>query len=693
MNRMKRKLALAAVPVLIIAAALVLSPGRNSWYVGDDFVESGYAQGSHLAWGQWYHAYFGQMSYRGVAITSYWYSFTYLEPIGNHLIDFGLHGLSAIFLFFLIRALWRRPDRQGARPETAALLGALLFAVHPIGARTAVWIACRADLFGTCFALAALWAAASDLRPARKLPLVGLLALLALMSKESQIVIAAAVLVVALAREDAGPWRARARAAALTAAPAFAATAVYLVTRYLALRGLGGYTQLPPTVGGKLAALAWHLPRLLHLSFADYLFHHYRSEPFLMAGLKAAAVALLFLAAPSALWREKRLLLAGLGLILVYLVPLWNFSHMMFAREERMLYSGLIGAALIFAAVAGAPRHAVLRPVAAAAALIALAGLGLWSQFQVGEWTRVGDDNHRLARALADYAEKAGPNSTARRIYVLGLPPEHYYLDDMVKLELSGVYRDRFFLTADQPGFFWQNVAAKKFLDLPESVPAEARPTRESHPCLPDMVFETLTPPDLVLAAAVDPWTRVLEWDGRQLREFTDDFKQVYQQRLHIRQNLEFRPNLLPSYGFRLNFIPFDWTLAPGLKVTVPDEMTRPYLFTAADHDAWMVSPRVQLPTLAAGRFTLGMTLPPRSFLPPGEDQGCFMWKSKLDLQYGRERTICFPLIADGREHEYSVALDQNPWWPLAGEIASFRVDPVAYPTTFQLTRMEFLPR
>lgn len=697
MNGMKRKrIWLWLPPLLLLAAAAVLHPGLNAWYVGDDFVESGYAQGSNLPWGQWHHAYFGQMSYRGVAITSYWYSFTYLEPIGNHLIDFSLHGLSSVFLFFLIRKLWRREDRQnpGARAETAAVLGALLFAVHPIGARTAAWIACRADLFGTCFAILALLAAASDLKTGRKLLLVGIAALLALMSKESQIVIGAAVLLVALAREETGPWQSRLRAAVITSIPAFGAAVLYLAARYFALEGLGGYTELPPTLAGKLAAIWWHLPRLLDRAFLDYLFHHFRSEPELMAGLRAAAAALLLFAGPAALGHEKRLLLAGLGLVVVYLAPLWNFSHMMVAREERMLYSGMIGAALIFAAVAGAPRHSALRAISFAAALLMLTGLGLWSREQVREWARLGDDNRRLARALASYAERGGPQSTARRIYVLGLPPEHYYLDNMVKLELSPAFRDRLFLTGDQDGFFWQATEFDQYLGLPTEVPAEIRPAvRQVHPSLPDMIFKTLIPPDLVLAAGADPWARIVDWNGYSLRDDTEDFRKIFHQRNIIRRNLQFQPNLLPSFGFQLNLIPFGWTLSPGLRATEPEENGQLYRFTATDHDPWMISPPIELPTLAAGRLTITMTLPPRRYLPPGEDRGCLMWKSKLDREYGRERTICFPLFADGKPHEYSLALDLNPWWALAGEIDSFRFDPIAYPSTFEITRMEFLDR
>jgi hypothetical protein len=687
----KKKLLAAALPLLaVLAAAAVLAPGLRSWYVGDDLLETGYAAGSSQPWAVWYSSYIGGMIFRPVTGTCYWYTLNYLDPIGQHLFDLALHGLNACLLFYLLRALLRRPD---AKPEPAALLGALLFAVHPLGARTAAWIACRADLLGAGFSLAALLVAVSNRPVRRRLVLTAIFALLAMASKESQLPLGLAVAAVALARAEAGDWKRRGARALLAGAPAFAAAAIYLAWRLAVLGKLGSYELVESTLAGNLQSFAYHVPRMIAGAGRDFLCHHFGAEPALLTPLKAGLAALIVLALPAALRRERRTLLLGAGLALIFLLPVWNLSQMLAVREDRLFYASMVGVAVLVAAVISAPRHPVPRAASLAAALVICAAFALWSRQEVREWKQVGDANRRLARALAAYVQKGGPASTARRVYVLGLPPEHYYLDSLVKLELSGAFRDRLILTGDQAGFFWQPADAARGFAQPPKVPPEARPERQAHATLPGMVFETVTPPDLITAAELDPYARILEWNGRSLADRTQELKNLFYRRGLLRLRLDQEPVWLPSFGFRLNLIPFNWTLAPGLYRIEPDEMGKPYTFIAANHDPYLVSPPLQFSALAASKLTLTMTLPARTFVPPGQDQGCIMWTSNLYPRLDPRRTIYFPLRADGKEHEYIINLARNPYWPLSGDISSLRLDPIAYPASFQLVRMEFLPR
>src|SRR5262249_4543192 len=70
------------------------------------------------------------------------------SPIAFHVTPILLHGLVTGLLFLL---LWELLDRRaiqsggGARAPAAAMLGALLFAIHPVHAEVVAWMAGRAE--------------------------------------------------------------------------------------------------------------------------------------------------------------------------------------------------------------------------------------------------------------------------------------------------------------------------------------------------------------------------------------------------------------------------------------------------------------------------------------------------------------------------------------------------------------------
>ncbi|MFH1263888.1 MAG: glycosyltransferase family 39 protein [Pseudomonadota bacterium] len=88
----------------------------------------------------------GSDIYRPVFLSSYMvdYQIFGLHPFGFHLANNLLHGINCLLLFFLIRRLLSTGP---------ALLGTLLFAVHPIGVEAVTWIGGRMDLLMTLFAL------------------------------------------------------------------------------------------------------------------------------------------------------------------------------------------------------------------------------------------------------------------------------------------------------------------------------------------------------------------------------------------------------------------------------------------------------------------------------------------------------------------------------------------------------------
>jgi len=82
------------------------------------------------------------------------------DPFGYHLGNVLLHAASAWLAAFVFEALLARavPDWQLARLRSAALVGALLFALHPLRVESVAWITERRDVLSGVLWLGTLWA-------------------------------------------------------------------------------------------------------------------------------------------------------------------------------------------------------------------------------------------------------------------------------------------------------------------------------------------------------------------------------------------------------------------------------------------------------------------------------------------------------------------------------------------------------
>ncbi len=94
----------------------------------------------------------GLRVYRPLTFGSYWLDqlMWVRDPLGFHLTCVLLHALNCALVYALGCAL-----RFGPAP---ALLAALVFAVHPVHSEAVTWVACRADLLVTTFAILAVLA-------------------------------------------------------------------------------------------------------------------------------------------------------------------------------------------------------------------------------------------------------------------------------------------------------------------------------------------------------------------------------------------------------------------------------------------------------------------------------------------------------------------------------------------------------
>ncbi|MCM2267522.1 MAG: tetratricopeptide repeat protein [Elusimicrobiales bacterium] len=316
-----------------------------------------------------------------------------LNPLGYHLTNLLLHGANSALVFFLGLALWRRsgegPPAQDGTAAGAlpfALLGGLIFALHPLQAEAVNVAAFRADLLCAFFCLAALLAFA---RAAYALALGGLV--LALFSKETAVVLPLLALLQAFFfRGGAAPaprWR-----RAVSVLLAAAAAAAFLLYFWAARFSYPVHDVIYPALAGSAAPLS---------SFAAYFntlaaaASHYFLKLLLPAGLSleyqlllpgslfnARFALLLALGAGALLVLRSRagpLVKFGLGFMLAAYLPVSNLLPLVNTVADRYMYLPLAGFALLIPAGLAAllrgartAAFAKLLPRAAAAACAVL---------------------------------------------------------------------------------------------------------------------------------------------------------------------------------------------------------------------------------------------------------------------------------------------------------------------------------
>ena len=303
-------------------------------------------------------------------------------PWAYHLHSLGWHLLAVFALHRLLLALTQ---------PLPALLGSALFALHPLQSEAVVWVSARNDLMAAALLLLTLLM----LRPldtARwRLGLGALLAVGAVLSKESALLLPLFLLGLDLAEH--GRPRGWGRHALLWGA----------VGLHLAARSLAGVNAAaaPPDVGWRLlwaklphlvatagGLLAWPWPLSVGRDLASWGL----STPALVAGLVAAVLVVVGL-----LLTRQRLVLVGLAWAAMGLAPAVLAVADKGLFGERYLYLGLagLGLALAGATAAVAPERRRWLPIALLFALPWCLAL----QLRVQDWT---DDSTLWRAALRD---------------------------------------------------------------------------------------------------------------------------------------------------------------------------------------------------------------------------------------------------------------------------------------------------
>ncbi|HLD30338.1 MAG TPA: glycosyltransferase family 39 protein, partial [bacterium] len=105
---------------------------------------------------------------------------------GYHLTNLFLHAVNVLLVYIVAGLLFKT--------NTAALLGALLFAVHPVHVESVAWVKNRSDLLCSIFFLVSVWSL-FKLKGSKKIIAVSVSFLLAFLSKETAAVLPALLMI------------------------------------------------------------------------------------------------------------------------------------------------------------------------------------------------------------------------------------------------------------------------------------------------------------------------------------------------------------------------------------------------------------------------------------------------------------------------------------------------------------------
>ncbi len=303
------------------------------------------------------------------------------DPVGMHFINILIHVGNGILVYLV--ALHLAEERNSG--HRTALTAALLFGLHPVNAEAVVWISCRYDLLSCFFMLASLLLIVRQGASSVSCLLLPLLFLCSLLSKESSLLVPAAVTIFVMNRR---PGCISGRDGALLCSLVLALIS-YLYLRnglnIVADRGMGealvpasrgglghGVVQCMAGAGFYLGKMLWPFP----LSFAIPSISVTR-------GLVVFALLLPLLAGLFFVRRELRFPLALMAAVLS--PPLYA----MLARlawtpyAERYLYLPMVGFSLLAAFVLQRWLARLSAPVLVAVTLF----LALPTSLRVATWT------------------------------------------------------------------------------------------------------------------------------------------------------------------------------------------------------------------------------------------------------------------------------------------------------------------
>lgn len=356
-----------APAIVMVVAALAYAQAVSGGFVWDDVLivlDYPFYRDQDLLWPYlWKPFALIQEYYRPLALLSFYVDFRLwgFDAGGFHLTNIILHALTSVLACALLR--------RAVQHEGLALIGGLLFALHPVHIEPVTWIAGRFDVMMGFFYLLALWIGTAEARtPGVRLAqagLAGLMAFLALLSKEMALTLVAVLpLYDAVSRtRPTGEGRKRRRTEGhrpsgaqrpywLLYASLGLAAGVYLLLRYNALgfwlaSGRGGHVPVGNALQHMLlvARTVVHYVRLLLWPFGALSPIQYASLPIPVTDLAAwleLGLALGLIAAGVILARRQPRLGGLAACFAISLLPVINILPISLGGRafaaERFLY-------------------------------------------------------------------------------------------------------------------------------------------------------------------------------------------------------------------------------------------------------------------------------------------------------------------------------------------------------------------
>ena len=293
-----------------------------------------------------------------------------LNPFGYHLTNVVLHALCAglLYLFLLDvlgRALCDRQERSAERTgriaEAGALIGALVFAAHPVNSEVVCEISYREDLLAVLFLLAALnlgrgFGGRATIKPAARAAVCCVCVALSAGSKESGFVtpfLLAATWHMFRRKENPRIW-------AVLLLSSFALTGAFAAVRWaMAPRVSEVFRPVSSYPGGSFLGMLAVQPRLWvfqiqHVLLPLGLNPDYGPYSVRYISLPAALAVLAGVGAAVVLLRRRIVtLVPGVVLCAVALLPVSNFVPIYKPLADRYLYMPMLGLCMIAGEVGG----------------------------------------------------------------------------------------------------------------------------------------------------------------------------------------------------------------------------------------------------------------------------------------------------------------------------------------------------
>ncbi len=664
----------------------------NNFFYADDFLHIAYFRFISSPLKTLWHYSLGKAFWRPLTILSDFLSYKLFKqnPAGWHFFDLVLLSIDAILLAILAKSIFEKAtlgfENTGSKRAlifSSALCG-MIFLLHPISLLTGAWTACRADVLGGIFALISLIITIKGVLKKKLWAFVfaGVFSILAYLCKESYFFLPLLAPFLAVFSGEKlkekswlGVW------IFLSYAIAFS---FYILLRFVLFGGIGGYEELELSLGFILPRFIYHFPKVLKKAFYDYLFWHTDSKGAFQKMVFWFLVAFGILALPR-IFQKRRFFIFCILWVIFSLLPLWNLSHMLYYGESRLLFFSWMGASLLLAGAIYHLKKPELRVLGLILVLPYLALLSRTSWKELFEFQKKASEQELVRDMILSRKSEL---KDAKRIYVLGLDWDYYYLDPMLKLAKPKL-GDKIFIPVNISSFGWLKISALKEYE------------QNQKPFLPkinvlyvgdDWANVSMSAPkDLVIARLNDKQARFFEWKQKRLVAIDAELFQLASRRSYYQRKYQRRIKLLPSWSFLKRNYPLLWEMSPSLEVIVPAHLGEPYKFIAKTNDPYLTSPKLSFPAPGCACIKIKMKVQKKPYLAPQERPACIFWLADEETNWSNKHKICFDVVADGKFHIYSVPVGSDIYWLRSGRIKKIRFDPISFPGWFELEFIELL--